>query len=166
MHAPFDMPATFSYAIRQLDTHDVDLVYELLAVFADVFDEPDTYWSHRPGKDYLERQLDSGDCLFVVALLGTQVVGGLTAYELKKFEQERSELFIYDLAVHEEHRRRGLATALIEEVKSIGRDRGAHLVFVQSESDDVPSSTAYSQFADPLKVHHYEFSPRSRRRDA
>jgi aminoglycoside 3-N-acetyltransferase I len=53
------------------------------------------------------------------------VVGGLAAYELKKFEQERSEIYIYDLAVREEHRRQGIATALIGELKAIARRRGA-----------------------------------------
>jgi aminoglycoside 3-N-acetyltransferase I len=38
-------------------------------------------------------------------------VGGLIAYELEKFERARSELYIYDLAVAEDHRRRGVATA-------------------------------------------------------
>jgi aminoglycoside 3-N-acetyltransferase I len=36
------------------------------------------------------------------------VVGGIAAYELKKFEQERSEIYIYDLAVASEHRREAL----------------------------------------------------------
>jgi aminoglycoside 3-N-acetyltransferase I len=35
----------------------------------------------------------------VVAFKGGDAVGGLAAYELKKFEQERSEIYIYDLAV-------------------------------------------------------------------
>jgi len=41
----------------------------------------------------------------------------LAAYELRKFEQERSEVYIYDLAVASAHRREGIATALIERLK-------------------------------------------------
>jgi aminoglycoside 3-N-acetyltransferase I len=52
-------------------------------------------------------------------LKGGVVVCGLAAYELKKFEQERSEIYIYDLAVASEHRREGIATALIEKLKEI-----------------------------------------------
>lgn len=44
-----------------------------------------------------------------------KVVGGLVAYELEKFEQDRREIYIYDLAVLESHRRKGVATRLIEE---------------------------------------------------
>ena len=38
------------------------------------------------------------------------VVVGIAAYELKKFEQEQSEIYIYDLAVVSEHRLEGIAT--------------------------------------------------------
>ena len=40
----------------------------------------------------------------LVALDGNKVVGGLAAYVLDKFEQERKEIYIYDLAVSKDHR--------------------------------------------------------------
>ena len=48
-----------------------------------------------------------------------EVIGDLAAYELKKFEQERSELYIYDLAVAAPHRRYGVTTARISRLKLI-----------------------------------------------
>ena len=47
------------------------------------------------------------------------IVGGLVGYELPKFEQERSEFYVYDLAVREDRRRQGVATALINEFRSV-----------------------------------------------
>ena len=41
------------------------------------------------------------------------MVGGLAAYVLPKFEQERSEVCIYDLAVAEPHRRQGIAEEVL-----------------------------------------------------
>jgi len=41
------------------------------------------------------------------------------AYELHKFEQQRSEIYIYDLAVLAAHRRQGIATAMIQALKKI-----------------------------------------------
>jgi len=38
-------------------------------------------------------------------LKGGVVVGALAAYELKRFEQEHSEIYIYDLAVGSEQQR-------------------------------------------------------------
>jgi ribosomal protein S18 acetylase RimI-like enzyme len=58
---------------------------------------------------------------------------------LRKFEQARSEFYIYDLAVAESHRRRGVATALIEEVKALCAGRGIYVIFVQADYGDDPA---------------------------
>jgi len=43
-----------------------------------------------------------GDSFIAVAAMeGDAVIGGIAAYELRKFEQQRSEIYIYDLAVAE-----------------------------------------------------------------
>lgn len=54
------------------------------------------------------------------------VVGGLAAYVLPMFEQERSEVYIYDLAVDDAYRRRGIATALIRGLQRVAAERGAY----------------------------------------
>lgn len=43
-----------------------------------------------------------------------EVVGGLAAHVLEKFEQDRREIYTYDLAISGAHRRRGVATRLIK----------------------------------------------------
>ncbi len=53
----------------------------------------------QPRDAYLEELLGSELFFALVALHNETVIGGLTAYELKKPEQERSEIYIYDLAV-------------------------------------------------------------------
>ena len=158
-----DSEAEAKYHIKQVLPGEVDLVYELLSLFADVFDENETYRHNQPDRDYLIRHLENDSFLVVVALFGSKVVGGLTVFELTKFEQERKELFIYDLAVHENHRRRGVATSMIDKVKSLASERGSYMVFIQSEAEDEPSSMTYRQFSDPLKVFHFEFRPDSLR---
>jgi len=60
----------------------------------------------------------------IVALVGEEVIGGLLAYELEKFERTRNEFYIYDLAVSSEHRRRRIATSLIEHLRVIAARRG------------------------------------------
>jgi aminoglycoside 3-N-acetyltransferase I len=76
----------------------------------EAFDEIDTYQRSAPSDDYLSRLLTKQHFIAVVAMNGSEVVGGLAAYELDKFEQDRREIYIYDLAVVESHRRRGVAT--------------------------------------------------------
>ena len=71
---------------------------------------------------------------FVFSALAVRLrVSPLVGYVLDKFEQERSEVYIYDLAVAESHRRRGIATALIARLQRIAADRGGHHVSEETE---------------------------------
>jgi aminoglycoside 3-N-acetyltransferase I len=70
------------------------------------------------------------------AVKGAEVVGGIAAYMLPKFEQERSEMYIYDLAVASAHRRQGIATAMIGRLKVIASERGAYVVLFQNDGCD------------------------------
>jgi aminoglycoside 3-N-acetyltransferase I len=93
-----------------------------------------------------------------VALAGAEAVGGLAAYELEKFEQERKEIYIYDLAVLESHRRKGIATRLINELKHIARERGAYVIFVQADQGDTPAIRLYESLGIKEDVHHFDIS--------
>ena len=87
-----------------------------------------------------------------------EVVGGIAAYELHKFEQERSEIYIYDLAVAAAHRREGIATALILELKKIAAARGAYVVFVQADPGDVPAIALYTKLGTREDVLHFDIT--------
>lgn len=142
--------------IRTLTAADVDLMHALLTTFAQAFEEPATYNDARPRSDYLERLLASSHFIALAATKGDQVVGGLVAYELQKFEQERSEIYIYDLAVAAPHRREGIATALILELKKIGALRGAYVVFVQADLGDGPAISLYTRLGTREDVLHFD----------
>ena len=87
------------------------------------------------------------------------MIGALAGYELVKFEAERSEFYIYDLAVLEEFRRQGVATALIEELKGIARERGAWVLFVQADPPDEPAVALYGKLGTREEVLHFDISP-------
>lgn len=145
------------YTYSQLDQDDTDALEHLNAVFADAFQDPDTYLAKKPSRQYLSELLGLPICIVLVARdTEDGVVGGLVAYELKKFEQERSEIYIYDLAVTERHRRRGVATQLVEELKEIGRARSAYVIFVQADEGDTPAITLYEKLSSE-KAHPYHF---------
>ena len=112
-----------SLSIRQLTRDDVALMNALLATFGEAFGEADTYSGNRPDAAYLGQLLGSNYFIALAALKGGAIVGGIAAYELKKFEQQRSEIYIYDLAVSATHRREGIATALINELRKIAAAR-------------------------------------------
>src|SRR5471032_1143485 len=120
------MSISTPFSIRQLASADVAPMEEMLTMFGKAFAEVETYSAARPSKTYLERLLGSDYFIALAALKNGSVVGGIAAYELQKFEQERSEIYIYDLAVAAEHRREGIATALVGELQQIAAARGAH----------------------------------------
>jgi aminoglycoside 3-N-acetyltransferase I len=150
---------TGSYVVRSLGSGDVELLKALLGVFGEAFDDAETYCSAQPGLTYMQRLLGSECFIALAALEGDEVVGGITAYELRKFEQERSEIYIYDLAVGSAHRRRGVATALIDELKRVAASRGAWVVFVQADLGDEPAIALYSKLGVREDVLHFDIAP-------
>lgn len=142
--------------IHQIAPDDTMLMEGLLTMFGEVFEEVETYSGNRPGDGYLRRLLRSDYFIALAALKANEVVGGIAAYELKKFEQERSEVYIYDLAVATAHRRQGIATALIQELKKIAKRRGAYVIFVQADIDDEPAIALYTKLGAREDVLHYD----------
>src|SRR3546814_5952138 len=69
----------------------------------------DRYTTAQPATTYLRKLLGSDQFIALAAIEDAAVIGGLTAYVLPKFEQARSEIYIYDLAVAAPHRRKGVA---------------------------------------------------------
>lgn len=152
------MPSSSHLTIRQLAPDDMALVEAVLTTFGEAFDEAETYGKNRPTAGYLQRLLGSDYFIMLAALKEGDVVGGIAAYELKKFEQERSEIYIYDLAVSAQHRREGVATALIQELKSIAAARGAYVIFVQADIGDDPAIALYTKLGVREDVLHFDIA--------
>ena len=148
--------AADSFTIRTLGPDDVALMEGMSAMFGQAFNEPDTYGGARPREVYLRRLLGGDSFIAVAALQDGEVVGGLVAYELRKFEQERSEIYIYDLAVAAPNRRRGIATALIQQLKTIAAVRGAYVIYVQADQGDDPAILLYESVGVREEVLHFD----------
>ncbi|WP_216351279.1 AAC(3)-I family aminoglycoside N-acetyltransferase [Leptolyngbya sp. 'hensonii'] len=144
------------FSIHQIAPHEIALMEAMLQTFGEAFDEVEIYGGNRPGAAYLARLLGSDSFIALVALQGNEVVGGIAAYELMKFEQERSEIYIYDLAVAATHRRQGVATALIQALKTIAKARGAYVIFVQADIGDEPAIALYTKLGVREDVLHFD----------
>ena len=147
------------YTYRQLSRRDVEPLKDLLRVFGDAFNEPKTYLGAVPSDEYLQRLLARPHFIVVVAMHGGEIVGGLAAYELEKFEQDRREIYIYDLAVAERHRRKSVATRMINELRRIAADRRAYVIFVQADHGDDPAIRLYESLGTKEDVHHFDIPP-------
>lgn len=152
------MESTLSHRICQLGPEDLALMSGLLDLFGEAFADTDTYGRHRPGDAYLQRLLASDSFIALAAVLDGAVVGGLAAYELRKFEQPRSEIYIYDLAVSASHRRQRIATGLIEALQGIAAARGAYVIFVQADPGDDPAIALYTKLGVREDVLHFDIA--------
>jgi aminoglycoside 3-N-acetyltransferase I len=150
------MISAMPFSIRQLTSKDSGLMFALLDMFGEAFGELETYGKARPSKSYCERLLARDYFIALAALQDEEVVGGIAAYELQKFEQERSEIYIYDLAVAAAHRRRGIATALINELQAIAHRRGVYVIFVQADLGDEPAIALYTKLGIREDVLHFD----------
>jgi len=147
---------TTKVEVRELTPDDLGLMDGLLTLFGEAFADAETYGSARPGPDYLRKLLGSDQFIALVALTGETVVGGIAAYVLSKFEQARSEIYIYDLAVSESHRRKGVATAMIRHLQDLAAARGAWVVYVQADYVDPPAIALYSKLGVREEVLHFD----------
>lgn len=141
-----------------LDAGDAGLMPRLLAMFGEVFEERDTYCGNPPDAGYFRTLLGRDSFIAIAALEGETVIGGLAAYVLHKFEQRRSEIYLYDLAVSAAHRRRGVATGLIETLRRVAAERGAYVIFVQADLVDDPAIALYTKLGMREDVLHFDIA--------
>ncbi len=150
-----------NYSYKQLAETDVVLMKKLLKVFGDAFEDIKSYQGAVPSDTYLRTLLSKKPFIVVVALDESRaVVGGLTAYQLDKFEQDRREIYIYDLAVLMAHRRKGIATALINNLRTIAKKRKAYVIFVQADHGDMPAIKLYESLGKREDVYHFDIEVR------
>ena len=148
-----------SFDVKVLRPGSAGALREMLTMFGRAFADVATYTAQQPGDDYLEGLLASSTFIGLAALADGQIVGGIAAYVLPKFEQIRSEIYIYDLAVDEEHRRRGVATALITELRQVAAARGAYVIFVQADREDEAAISLYAKLGVREDVLHFDIAP-------
>ncbi|HTQ04444.1 MAG TPA: AAC(3)-I family aminoglycoside N-acetyltransferase [Polyangiaceae bacterium] len=148
-----------TYSFERLTAADAPDFTALLRVFGDAFGDAETYGGAVPSPAYLSGFLGRPQNVVLVGKSGGEVVGGLVAYVLEKFERERSEIYIYDLAVAEAHRRRGIARNLIELLRSVSRELGAYVIYVQADYGDDAAIALYTSLGTREDVMHFDITP-------
>jgi GNAT superfamily N-acetyltransferase len=116
--------------VRRLTTGDEAAV---LAA-AHLFDDP-------PVWEAVADLLASPSDHLLMAFVDGQPAGFALAHELRRTDGLPRELFLYEIGTDEAFQRRGVARALIEALKTLGRTRTAHLMFVLTH-DSTPAAVA------------------------
>lgn len=146
--------------LHELGPGDLALLRAVNAMFGHAFEDEPSYTGRPPDDAYLRRLLAHEGFVVIAARAGPQVVGALAGYVLPKFEQARSELYLYDLAVDPAWRRRGVATRLIERLQAVAARRGIGVIFVQADRGDEPAIALYTKLGTREEVLHFDILPR------
>ena len=150
------------YKCRRLGEADLPAMRGLLALYAEAFEMPAEYLDNQPDDDWLGHLLQRPDFICLIAETETgQIIGGLSAYLLQKFEQPRQEIFIYDLAVSALWRRQGVASQMLGWVCRQAEQLGAWVIIIEAEEGDEPAVQLYRKLASSEEMaHHFNLSPR------
>jgi ribosomal protein S18 acetylase RimI-like enzyme len=142
--------------VTTLGPGDVRAMRRMLDLFGHAFGDKETYSRRQPDDAYLEALLASDGFVVIGAFEHDEVIGGVAGYVLRKFEQARAELYVYDVAVAETHRRRGIATRMIEHLKQVALARGAYVIFVQADLGDEAAIQLYTRLGQREDVIHFD----------
>jgi aminoglycoside 3-N-acetyltransferase I len=144
--------------IRRLNDSNLFEMREVLKTLGNAFEDPESCTEDPPDDNYLLNQLREDRLIVLAALVEYQVVAGLIAHELPKLEKPVSEIYLYDLCVRKEWRRRGIARTLIKALQRIGGERGITGLYVQAETeeDDQPAIALYTKYNTPRHVLHFD----------
>ena len=106
--------------VRRLEPKDAPLAADVVKSFA----------AKRVSLEYMERSLSNSLNYLIVAELDGDVAGFLLAHALQRLKQDSYKMFIYEIDVAKEQRRKGVGTALINHVREIIRKEPIMSAFV------------------------------------
>jgi len=100
-----------------------------------LFDEP-------PTPEWTTRFLAAEGHHLLMAFVGDTAVGFVTGVETVH-PDKGTEMFLYELGTHEDHRRKGVARSLVDALSAIAREHGCHGMWVVTESDNDAALATY-----------------------
>ncbi len=96
--------------------------------------------------------------IFLAAFEEAEPIGFVLAYELSRRHGDASMVLVYEVDVEAAHRRRGVATALLDELARIARRRGIAEGFVLTDLDNDAANALYgSQGGERRTVVEWDF---------
>ena len=69
-----------------------------------------------------------------------------------------TEMFLYELAVDEAHRRQGIGTALVQTLRDLARERGCYGMWVLTDDDNVAAGATYRKAGGEVESQPLMFS--------
>lgn len=140
--------------ISRIQENEITRFIELVALLNEVFEESNKVAS----ENQLKKLLKDPGFYAITAIKEDKIIGGLTAYKLEKYYTDKSELYIYDIAVNVELQNQGIGRTLIDYLKNYSLNNGIETIFVEAHSEDKQAIKFYeSTFGKGEKVDHFSF---------
>ncbi|WP_123040538.1 GNAT family N-acetyltransferase [Cohnella candidum] len=144
-----------SIVYRKLVTNDETAFAGLVRLFNREFESVDPEYVNAQN---IELLLGRPEFVCIAAFDGDEIVGGITAYELRMYDRPGSAMYLYDLAVAEKTRRRGIGSGLVRELQAYCRRTGIRELFVQADSSDEHALAFYDSLSGrPSMAVQYSF---------
>jgi aminoglycoside 3-N-acetyltransferase I len=130
-----------SILVRKLTQNDGEIARQVFLLMSDVFGEDRQQQNLSAG--YVSRILAQDDFWVLAAFIEGELAGGLTAHTLPMTRKESSEVFIYDIAVRQQHQRKGIGRYLMNSLFEAASCVGIHEVFLSADNEDLHALDFY-----------------------
>ena len=127
-------------------------------------------FDNAPTREATSRFLTDSNHHLLIAYEGGVPVGFVSGVEVTH-PDKGTEMFLYELAVAEDRRRRGIGRRLVERLAGIARARDCYGMWVLTDQTNVAALTTYeragaSREGDPQVLLSWEFNPTTAQRPA
>jgi ribosomal protein S18 acetylase RimI-like enzyme len=99
-------------------------------------------FDHPPTPEWTEKFLASDIHHLLLALDDGRAVGFVSGVEMTH-PDKGTEMFLYELAVHEHHRNQGVGRALVRALADLAREHGCYGMWVLTDEDNAAALAAY-----------------------
>src|SRR5664279_4903362 len=143
------------FQVKRLHKPDVFIFQKLIILFQEVFEMEKRIEN---GTSYLTALLEKPGFIALCVMAESEIVGGLTAYELPMYYDEISEIFIYDIAIKPAHQGKGLGKKLLLFLEEYCRQNGISSMFVAANEEDEHALDFYHATGGKAeKVVHFNY---------
>ena len=105
--------------------------------------EAEQLFDARPTEEWTARFLASDGHHLLVALGDADEALGFVSGVETTHPDKGTEMFLYELAVHPDHRNRGVGRALVRALAELARERACYGMWVLTDSDNAAALAAY-----------------------
>jgi aminoglycoside 3-N-acetyltransferase I len=118
---------------RRLYTSDKTLAVDIVKMFA----------SENVSEEYMGSFLSNALNYLIIGEIDGEPAGFLLAHALQRLKQESHKMFIYEVDVAEQYRRKGVGTALIKHILKIVKEEKMMNAFVFTSYANEPAMALY-----------------------